>query len=204
MSSAKDPSGTGHEPVAVAVARAGDGGTDQETGAHPRPASETGAGWSWRRPELGLAVLVLALGAFVIVGTADVTAPGSSFGLGPRFFPALVGAAMLLIGLFYVIDVLRGGHGDPEDAEDADSGARADWRTVALVSVIFLAFAGLLDLLGWIIAGALLFFGLSVTLGAPHRLRAGVIAILLSTATYLAFVKGLGVTLPAGLLSGVI
>jgi putative tricarboxylic transport membrane protein len=170
------------------------------TGADPGAAT----GWSWRRPELGLAVMVLALGVFVIVGTADVTAAGSALGLGPRFFPALVGGAMLLIGLFYVLDVLRGGHGDPEDAEDADPGARADWRTVALVSVIFLAFAGLLDLLGWIIAGALLFFGLSVTLGAAHRLRAGVIAILLSTLTYLMFVKGLGVTLPAGLLSGVI
>ncbi|WP_440069118.1 tripartite tricarboxylate transporter TctB family protein [Streptosporangium sp. OZ121] len=169
------------------------------------PEGETG--WSWRRPELGLAVLVLALGAFVIAGTADVTAAGSALGLGPRFFPALVGGAMLLIGLFYVVDVLRGGHGDPEaaeDAEDIDSGARADWRTVALVSVIFLAFAGLLDLLGWVIAGALLFFGLSVTLGAAHRLRAGVIAIVLSTLTYLVFVRGLGVTLPAGLLSGVI
>ncbi|MFI6507381.1 tripartite tricarboxylate transporter TctB family protein [Streptosporangium sp. NPDC050855] len=164
----------------------------------------TGPGRSWRRPELGLAALVLALGAFVIVGTADVGTAGAALGPGPRFFPVLVGGAMLLTGLCYVIDVLRGGHGDPEEAEDADTGVRADWRTVALVSVIFLAFAGLLDLLGWIVAGALLFFGLSVTLGAAHRARAAVIAILLSTATYLAFVKGLGVTLPAGLLSGVI
>ncbi|MEU8386379.1 tripartite tricarboxylate transporter TctB family protein, partial [Streptosporangium sp. NPDC048865] len=187
--------GTGRDP--------GPGG-DPRNDANARPGAAPEAGWSWRRPELGLAVLVLALGAFVIVGTADVTAAGSALGLGPRFFPALVGGAMLLIGLFYVVDVLRGGHGDPEDAEDADSGAPADWRTVALVSVIFLAFAGLLDLLGWVIAGALLFFGVSVTLGAAHRLRAGVIAIVLSVLTYLVFVRGLGVTLPAGLLSGVI
>ncbi|MEU4538779.1 tripartite tricarboxylate transporter TctB family protein [Streptosporangium sp. NPDC023825] len=207
MSPAEDPSGpagtgtgdhgTGSEPAA---ARAGDVGAGRDPGTAP----EAGTGWSWRRPELGLAVPVLALGAFVIAGTADVTAAGSALGLGPRFFPALVGGAMLLIGLFYVVDVLRGGHGDPEEAEDADSGARSDWRTVALVSVIFLAFAGMLDLLGWVIAGALLFFGLSVTLGAAHRLRAGVIAIVLSTLTYLVFVRGLGVTLPAGLLSGVI
>ncbi|MDP9849416.1 tripartite tricarboxylate transporter TctB family protein [Streptosporangium lutulentum] len=172
----------------------------------PGGATDRGAGpaYSWRRPELVLALVVLALGAFVIVGTADVTAAGSTFGLGPRFFPIIVGAALLLIGLFYVLDVVRGGHGDPEQTEDADTEAPADWRTVALVSVIFLTFAGLLDLLGWIIAGALLFFGLSLTLGAEHRLRAGVISVLLSTVTYLTFVKGLGVTLPAGLLSGVI
>ncbi|GIH78715.1 tripartite tricarboxylate transporter TctB family protein [Planobispora longispora] len=170
------------------------------------PASRTDepAGWGWRRPELVMALVVLGLGVFVIAGTADVTAAGSALGLGPRFFPVLVGSALLLIGVFYVLDVVRGGHGDPEESEDVDSGARADWKTVALLSVIFLAFAGLVDLLGWIIAGALLFFGLAVTLGAEHRLRAGVIAIVLSTLSYLAFVKGLGVTLPAGLLSGVI
>ncbi|MFF5208829.1 tripartite tricarboxylate transporter TctB family protein [Streptosporangium sp. NPDC000396] len=175
--------------------------TEDPTGAADRGA---GPALSWRRPELVLALVVLGLGVFVIVGTADVTAAGSSLGLGPRFFPMIVGSALLLIGLFYAIDVVRGGHGDPEESEDVDTGARADWRTVALVSAIFLAFAALLDLLGWIIAGALLFFGLSVVLGATRRLQAGVIAILLSTGSYLAFVKGLGVTLPAGLLSGVI
>lgn len=169
-------------------------------------AAERGAGpaYSWRRPELILALIVLGLGGFVIAGTAGVTAAGSALGLGPRFFPVIVGSALLLIGLFYAVDVVRGGRGDPEESEDIDADAPADRRTVALVSVIFLAFAGLLDLLGWIIAGALLFFGLSVVLGATRRLRTGVIAILLSTGTYLAFVKGLGVTLPAGLLSGVI
>ncbi|GGS58447.1 membrane protein [Planobispora rosea] len=165
---------------------------------------ESAGGWGWRRPELVMALVVLGLGVFVIAGTADVTAAGSALGLGPRFFPVLVGSALLLIGAFYVLDVVRGGHGDPEESEDVDSGARPDWKTVALLSVIFLAFAGLVDLLGWIIAGALLFFGLAVTLGAEHRLRAGAIAIVLSTLSYLAFVKGLGVTLPAGLLSGVI
>ncbi|GIH92484.1 tripartite tricarboxylate transporter TctB family protein [Planobispora siamensis] len=177
------------------------------SGAPARTAGASGggsSGWGWRRPELVLALTVLGLGVFVIVGTADVTAAGSALGLGPRFFPVLVGSAMSLIGVFYVLDVLRGGHGDPEEAEDVDASAPADWKAVALVSVIFLAFAGLVDLLGWIIAGALLFFGLSVTLGAAHRLRAGAVAIILSTASYLAFVKGLGVTLPAGLLSGVI
>lgn len=165
---------------------------------------DAGPAYSWRRPELILALVVLGLGVFVLVGTANVSAAASSLGLGPRFFPVLVGFALLLIGLFYAVDVVRGGQGDPEESEDVDVGARADMRTVALVSAIFLAFAVLLDLLGWIIAGALLFFGLSVVLGATRRLHAGMIAILLSTLTYLAFVKGLGVTLPAGLLSGVI
>lgn len=156
------------------------------------------------RPELGLAVVVLALGVLVVIGTLDVSAAASQLGLGPRFFPMLVGGAMVLIGLFYVVDVLRGGHGDPEESEDVDVDAPADWRGVGLVSGIFLAFAALLNVLGWIIGASLLFFGLSVVLGAEHKLRAAVISVVMGLATYLLFVEVLGVTLPAGPLAGVI
>ncbi|QYC44603.1 Tripartite tricarboxylate transporter TctB family protein [Nonomuraea coxensis DSM 45129] len=158
---------------------------------------------SWWRPELGLALVVLGLGVFVIAGTLDVSAAASRLGPGPRFFPVLVGGAMVVIGLFYVLDVLRGGHGDPEESEDVDAAAPADRRGVLLVSGIFLAFAALLDLLGWIIGASLLFFGLSVALGAEHKVRAAVVAVVMGVLTYVLFVKGLGVRLPDGPLAGV-
>jgi putative tricarboxylic transport membrane protein len=140
----------------------------------------------------------------VVVGTLDVSAAASQLGLGPRFFPMLVGGAMVLIGLFYVADVVRGGRGDPEESEDVDADAPADWLSVGLVSGIFLAFSALLNVLGWIIGASLLFFGLAVALGAEHKLRAAVIAVVVGVATYLLFVKGLGVSLPGGPLTGVI
>jgi putative tricarboxylic transport membrane protein len=159
---------------------------------------------SWWRPELGLALVVLGLGVFVIAGTLDVSAAASRLGPGPRFFPVLVGGAMVVIGLFYVLDVLRGGHGDPEESEDVDAAAPADLRGLLLVSGIFLAFAALLDLLGWIIGASLLFFGLSVALGAEHKARAAVVAVVMGVLTYVLFVKGLGVRLPDGPLAGVL
>ncbi|MEU6784499.1 tripartite tricarboxylate transporter TctB family protein [Nonomuraea angiospora] len=158
----------------------------------------------WWRPELGLAVVVLGLGVLVVIGTLDVSAAASQLGIGPRFFPMLVGGAMVLIGLFYVADVIRGGHGDPEESEDVDVEAPTDWRSVGLVSGIFLAFTALLNVLGWIIGASLLFFGLSLALGAEHKTRTAVISVVVGLATYLLFVKGLGVALPGGLLAGVI
>ncbi|MDX3106752.1 tripartite tricarboxylate transporter TctB family protein [Nonomuraea angiospora] len=158
----------------------------------------------WWRPELGLAVVVLGLGVLVVIGTLDVSAAASQLGIGPRFFPMLVGGAMVLIGLFYVADVIRGGHGDPEESEDVDVEAPTDWRSVGLVSGIFLAFTALLNVLGWIIGASLLFFGLSLALGAEHKARSAVISVVVGLATYLLFVKGLGVSLPGGLLAGVI
>ncbi|MGW2148866.1 tripartite tricarboxylate transporter TctB family protein [Nonomuraea bangladeshensis] len=159
---------------------------------------------SWWRPELGLALVVLGLGVFVIAGTLDVSAAASRLGPGPRFFPVLVGGAMVVIGLFYVLDVLRGGHGDPEESEDVDAAAPADLRGLLLVSGIFLTFAALLDLLGWIIGASLLFFGLSVALGAEHKARAAVVAVVMGVLTYVLFVNGLGVRLPDGPLAGVL
>ncbi|MGW0192517.1 tripartite tricarboxylate transporter TctB family protein [Nonomuraea sp. NPDC003201] len=158
----------------------------------------------WWRPELGLAVVVLGLGVLVVIGTLDVSAAASQLGIGPRFFPMLVGGAMVLIGLFYVADVIRGGHGDPEESEDVDVEAPTDWRSVGLVSGIFLAFTALLNVLGWIIGASLLFFGLSLALGAEHKARTAVISVVVGLVTYLLFVKGLGVSLPGGLLAGVI
>ncbi|WP_431924724.1 tripartite tricarboxylate transporter TctB family protein [Nonomuraea jabiensis] len=158
----------------------------------------------WWRPELGLAVVVLGLGVLVVIGTLDVSAAASQLGIGPRFFPMLVGGAMVLIGLFYVVDVIRGGHGDPEESEDVDVEAPTDWRSVGLVSGIFLAFTALLNVLGWIIGASLLFFGLSLALGAEHKARSAVVSVVVGLATYLLFVKGLGVSLPGGLLGGVI
>lgn len=165
----------------------------------PPPERSGRASGRWR-PELALALVVLALGVLVIVGTLDVTAAGSTLGLGPRFFPLLVGGAMILIGIAYVIDVVRGGHGDPEESEDVDAEAPADWRSVLLVSGIFLAFVAILQPLGWIVSASLLFFALAWALGAEHRVRAAIIGVVLGVATYLLFVKGLGVTLPGGVI----
>ncbi|GAA3796570.1 tripartite tricarboxylate transporter TctB family protein [Sphaerisporangium flaviroseum] len=157
-----------------------------------------------QKSELVLAGLVLGLGIFVIAGTAGITAAGSAIGLGPRFFPFLVGGALIIVGGCYIADVLRGGRGDPEESEDVDESAGSDWRAVALVGGVFLGFALLLDLLGFIVAGALLFAGVAWALGARGLPRTMAVAVVLSLGSYLIFVKGMGVTLPAGILEGVI
>jgi putative tricarboxylic transport membrane protein len=157
-----------------------------------------------QKSELILAALVLGLGIYVIIGTADVTAASSAIGLGPRFFPLLVGGVLILVGVAYIIDVLRGGHGEAEESEDIDVSAPTDWRAFLLVGGIFLVFAVVVDHLGWIIAAALLFFGVARTLGAKSPVWNIVVSVVLSVGTYLIFVKQLGVTLPAGLLEGVL
>ena len=161
-------------------------------------------GWLTGRAELGLAGLLLALGAFLLVETARIEVPANANSIGPRFFPTVVGVLLCLVGSWLLVDVLRGGHGDMEAAEDIDLSRTSDWRTLALLSAVFLAHAALLELLGFAIAGALLFFGIAASLGSRRWLRDAAVSVVLATAVYVVFARLLGVGLPAGLLEGVL
>lgn len=93
---------------------------------------------------------------------------------------------------------------DDEPASAAVAEEPADWRTVALLAGIFLAFAALIEPLGFPLSGALLFWGSAYTLGSRNFTRDPLIAAALSLAAYAAFNTLLGVPLPGGPLMGVI
>jgi putative tricarboxylic transport membrane protein len=156
------------------------------------------------KAELAVAAGVVVLGVFLLVQTTTITAPTTSNAIGPKFFPTCIGVLLLVCGVWLAVDVLRGGHGDPEAGEDIDLSRSSDWRSVGLVSAVFLLHAVLLAPLGWPIAGALLFWGVAVALGSRQWLRDGAVSVLLALAVYLIFTRALGVYLPGGLLDGVL
>ncbi|MFE9333789.1 tripartite tricarboxylate transporter TctB family protein [Streptomyces sp. NPDC006925] len=94
---------------------------------------------------------------------------------------------------------------DPVGAVGAEDDEPGDWRTVTLLAGVFLAFAALIEPLGFPLAGALLFWGSAFTLGSRrHALtRDPLIAAGLSLLTYTVFHLLLGVHLPGGPLMGV-
>lgn len=64
------------------------------------------------------------------------------------------------------------------------------------------AFAVLLPWLGWILAGALLFWCITRAFGAPHPVFDILVALFVSSLAYLGFAVALGLTLPSGILGG--
>ena len=60
----------------------------------------------------------------------------------------------------------------------------------------------LIDVIGWPVAAALLFFGAAWSLGAVWW-RALVIAVVLAVVVQVVFAYGLGLSLPAGIFEGV-
>ena len=151
-----------------------------------------------------IAVLLLALGVFVLVETSRIDVPANANAIGPSFFPTVVGILLCLVGAWLVVDVLRGGHGAMEAAEDIDLTRTSDWPTLAVLSAVFLGHAALLEVLGFAVAGSLLFFGVAAALGSRRWARDAAVSVVLATGVHLLFGRFLGVGLPAGLLDGIL
>ena len=157
------------------------------------------------RSEYGVALLLAGLGAWALVDAARLG--GDTVSRGPvsaRTVPLVVGLLLVAMAVLLVVDLLRGGHGEPEGGEDVDLSHGSDWTTIALLVAAFAFNALLIDTLGWPVTGAVLFFGATFALGARHYVRMAVIAVVLSFGSWYFFFLVLGLKLPLGLLDGIL
>jgi len=152
-----------------------------------------------------MALLLGAVGAMILWDASQLDAPYSqSDPVGPKTVPYVVAALVLACAAWMVVDVLRGGHGDAESGEDVDLTHPTEWRVVVPLIAAFVANIFLIDLLGWVISGTILFWGSVWALGSRHYVRDFVISLVLSLLTFYGFYAGLGIFLPAGVLEGVL
>jgi len=145
---------------------------------------------------VGVVVLVDALSLSTTYSQGDP--------VGPKALPVVVAALLLACSALLVVDVLRGGRGEAEGGEDIDLSTPTEWRVVVPLVAVFLANVLLLDTLGWVLSGTLLFWGTVWSLGSRHYVRDLVVSLALSLVTFYGFFAGLGILLPAGLLEGVL
>lgn len=123
--------------------------------------------------------------------------------ISPKLFPQLVGTGMLLVGVWYVIDIIRtpntlsGG----EDSEDVDIDAKADWGTLILIGIGLTAFALLVEPAGFAIAAGVMFAICSTAMGSKNIVLNLAIGLALGMAVFIAFDSWLGVRLPNGWLT---
>ena len=169
------------------------------TSADPGSTKEQG------RSELGVALLLGALGVLVIVQALQLPESLIARGpVGPSTVPLVVGSLLVVVSGFLAVDVLRGGRGEPEGGEDIELTGGSDWPTIALLAAAFVANALLIEPLGWPVSGAILFWGSAFALGSRHYVRDAVIALALSVGSWYLFVLGLGIALPVGILKGIL
>jgi putative tricarboxylic transport membrane protein len=160
----------------------------------------------WRtHSELGVCVLLLAVGVLVLTDALSIPTDFTQRGpVGPAAVPVVVGSALVLVALLLARDVMRGGRGEAEAGEDIDLDAPTDWRTVLMLAGAFLLNAALIDTVGFPISSALMFWGSAYALGSRNHFRDPLIAAAVSLVTWFAFNELLGVPLPGGPLMGVL
>jgi len=162
-------------------------------------------GRSGDRAQYGMCAALALLGVLVLVDASRIGAATSSNDpIGPRPVPIILGVLLIVVSVFYAVDVARGGVGEAEAGEDVDLTTRIDVRTVAMLIAAFLVNAVLIEPLGWVISGSLLFWGSAFALGNRHHIRGLAIGVALALVTFYAFAIGLGVNLPAGILQGIL
>lgn len=147
--------------------------------------------------ELIFAVVIAALGVFVLLKTGDIFEPPTNK-LGPRVVPYIVGTGLAVLGGLLVIQVLRGKLGAAEESEDFDADASTNWITVGLLIAVLLIHSVLISPLGWPIAAAFLFAGGTFILGGRRIVATVAIAIALALLLQFLFAHVLGIGLPAG------
>jgi len=152
--------------------------------------------------DLAVALGLVAAGAFFAVSALGLENRGGYARVGPGVAPLVAGVALVVLGLVLAIQALRGRRGEPAAEEDADPNQPTEHRAMALIGAGLAATALLIDLLGFIASASLLFWLTARAFHSRHPLRDAIVAVVLTTVTFLVFTRGLGLTLPSGSLWG--
>ena len=139
---------------------------------------------------LAVAVGVVGLGLFLVLGARGIGSDAPYAGVGPREFPILVGGALVLAGSALLIRVFRG-RAFPEPPR-ADYGVLV-WILSGLILAVLL-----FQPLGFAPSAAIAFALTARGFGARQWGRSLVLGLALGFAVYLVFSRALGVSLPGG------
>ena len=139
---------------------------------------------------------VIGLGLVWLHGGLSLPQVATYAVVGPGFFPSVIGAGLVVLGLLLLVAVARGEPFQPQEAEDADvsrpASRAAFWMTVAAgVIPVFV-----IRPLGFPIA-ATLAFALTARAFGSRRIALDLgVGFLLGVACWLVFSRLLGLTLP--------
>ncbi|MGP9784223.1 tripartite tricarboxylate transporter TctB family protein [Arthrobacter sp. MYb211] len=158
-----------------------------------------------KRVELLFAAFLFLVGIIVFVDASQLHVTYSqSDVVGPKALPYGVAGILVLSSIALAITVLRGNLAEGEEGEDVDLSQPSDWKVVLPLLAVFVVNILLINTAGWVISGTILFFGAAVALGSRRYLLTLLISIAMSLGTFYGFYLGLGIKLPAGILSGVL
>ena len=131
---------------------------------------------------------LVVLGGAIAIATA--TGVSGAHVAGPKLFPYLISAGLVMTGVTFLKNVLAGLH-----LQDA---VELNWRAVGLVFLGLWAELAILIWFGWIPAATVLFIAVASAFGYRGLLVNALLGVLLAMTLFLGFNYGLGLELPLG------
>jgi putative tricarboxylic transport membrane protein len=152
---------------------------------------------SWLGPRLAGAFL-LAASLAILIAVMAIPGRGGYSTSGPRFVPLLVAIGLIALSALFLLRTFV--RPDVELAQrSAEEDAATHWGTPGLIMVALLAYAFLLEPVGYPLATAAVFIAIARLLGSRAAVRDVIVGLVLGFGLYTAFTQYLGVSLPAGL-----
>ena len=155
-------------------------------------------------PDLAVALGITILGVLLFLGTQRIADSGMNTVISPRVFPLIVSVGLTLLGVVLTILTLRGERAEPASEEDTDPDAPVNLLAAAIILGGFLIGAFLLTPLGFVFGTALMYFSVAFAFGERRLALMLLVSLLVAFVTYELFTRGLGLTLPPGILKGLI
>ena len=152
---------------------------------------------SWAGPRLA-GFFLLAASVAILLAVFQVSGRGGYASSGPRFVPLIVACGLILLSALFLLRTWW-----RPDVELAVRSAEEDdathWATPGLITVALLAYAFLLEPVGYPLATAAVFIAIARLLGSRALVRDVIVGLVLGFGLFTAFTQYLGVSLPAGL-----
>ena len=142
---------------------------------------------------------VLAIGALILAGSFYLPTGGGYAQVGPGVVPRVVGAGLVVLGVFLLREAFRGGFNGVD--EEAEARLPMDWVAFGWVSAGIIGYGLLVERAGFVIASTLLFVLVARGFNSRRWLLNTVTGLVLAIVVFAIFNYGLGLTLPAGVIA---
>ena len=145
---------------------------------------------------------VAVIGALVLWGGLYLPTSGGYAQVGPGMVPRIVGTLTFFLGVLLLREAFTGGFRGVD--EEAEVHRPMDWVAFAWVSAGLLGYGLAIEHAGFILSSTLLFVLVARGFGSRRWLLNAVVGLVLAVIVYAIFNYGLGLTLPAGILKGIL
>lgn len=147
---------------------------------------------------IGIAVLVLA--ALYLWFTRDIATPSFGGPVNARVFPFLIGGALALVGLSFLIPARRSNSQVPTSEVDDGEVEPVHYPVLAGLVLWTMAYYLAFERAGFILATVVYLGGLLIYFHPGHPKTNLLVAILFPVGCYILFSRWLGLVLPHGIL----